>query len=102
MSKAGSDSTRCAKQYGAQNNTARKSAIDERTTRHKGYTNSQRLRMRIEEVFGWGKSIAGMRKTLLRGKRKNQFRLYLIGAAYNLLRVSKLLSGPQSALSAGS
>jgi transposase len=75
----------------AQNNKGRRSAIDGRTTRHAGYSISQRLRMRIEEIFGWGKTIGGLRKTMLRGKIKNQMRAYLIGAAYNLVRMTKLL-----------
>lgn len=80
----------------AQNNTRRRSAIDGRTTRHAGYAISQRLRMKIEECFGWGKTIGGLRKTMLRGIAKNQFRTYLIGAAYNLLRIAKLTT-PQLA-----
>ena len=75
----------------AQNDTYRRSAIDGRTTRHVGYSLSQRLRMRIEEIFGWGKTIGGLRKTLLRGTLKNQLRAYIVGAAYNLLRISSLL-----------
>ena len=45
----------------------RKTAVDGRTLRHPGYAVSQRIRKRIEEVFGWGKEIGGMRRTLLRG-----------------------------------
>ena len=51
----------------AQHTNGRRSAIDERSTRHPGYAVSQRIRKRIEEVFGWGKEIGGMRRTLLRG-----------------------------------
>ena len=75
----------------AQNNKHRRSTIDVRTTRHDGYSMSQRLRMRIEEVFGWGKTIGGLRKTMVRGIAKNQMRAYLIGAVYNLIRIAKLL-----------
>jgi transposase len=75
----------------AQNDTNRRSAIDGRTTRHIGYALSQRLRMRIEEVFGWGKTVGGLRKTTLRGTLKNRMRALLISAAYNLLRIGKLL-----------
>jgi transposase len=74
----------------AQNTTNRRSAIDARTTRHAGYSISQRLRMRIEQVFGWGKTIGGMRRTRLRGIARTQFATYLIGAAYNLLRITNL------------
>jgi hypothetical protein len=75
----------------AQNHKNRRSAIDGRTTRHVGYALSQRLRMRIEEIFGWSKTVGGLRKTLLRGKVKNRMRALLVGAAYNLLRIGKLL-----------
>ena len=51
----------------AQNTSGRRSAIDGRTTRHGGYTVSQRIRKRIEEVFGWIKTIAGQEKTSFRG-----------------------------------
>lgn len=74
----------------AQSTTNRRSAIDGRTTRHAGYSISQRLRMRIEQVFGWGKTIGGMRRTRLRGLARTQFGTYLIGAAYNLLRITNL------------
>jgi len=74
----------------AQNTTNRRSAIDRRTTRHVGYSISQRLRMRIEQVFGWGKTIGGLRRTRVRGLARTQFGTYLIGAAYNLLRITNL------------
>src|SRR6202040_1758346 len=51
----------------AQNTTNRRSAIDGRTTRHPGYAVSERVRKRIEEVFGWTKATAGFRKTHHRG-----------------------------------
>jgi transposase len=68
----------------------RRSAIDGRTTRHVGYGISQRIRMRIETIFGWLKSVGGLRRTRYRGRRKTQFAAYLAGAAYNLMRVSRL------------
>ena len=74
----------------AQNTTNRRSAVAGRTTRHFGYAISQRLRMRIEQVFGWGKTIGGLRRTRLRGLARTQFGSYLIGAAYNLLRITNL------------
>lgn len=74
----------------AQNTTNRRSALDGRTTRHVGYSISQRLRMRIEQVFGWGKTIGGLRRTRVRGLARTQFGTYLIGAAYNLLRITNL------------
>jgi transposase len=75
----------------AQSNNNRRSAIDGRTTRHVGYAMSQRLRMRIEEIFGWGKTVGGLRKTTVRGTAKNQLKTYFVGAVYNLLRIAKLI-----------
>ena len=74
----------------AQNTTNRRSAIDDRTTRHVGSSISQKLRMRIEQVFGWGKTIGGLRRTRVRGLARTKFGTYLIGAAYNLLRITNL------------
>jgi hypothetical protein len=55
----------------AQNeHTHRSSAIDERTTRHAGYAVSQRTRKRVEEIFGWIKTITGLRKTKHRGRKR--------------------------------
>jgi transposase len=72
----------------------RRSAIDERTTRQPGYAISQRFRKRIEEVFGWMKTVGNFRKTRFRGFGPNQIAAYMVGAAYNLLRVAKLLAAP--------
>lgn len=72
----------------------RRSAIDGRTTRHPGYGISQTIRMTIERIFGWTKSAAGFRRTRFRGKRKTQFAAHLTGAAYNLLRISRLRGSP--------
>lgn len=66
------------------------SALDERTTRHEGYRISQRIRKRVEEIFGWMKTIGGFRRTRYKGKRRSQFAVYVVGAAYNLLRISRL------------
>ena len=68
----------------------RGSAIDDRTTRHAGYAISQRIRKRVEEIFGWGKSVGGLRRTRFRGRQRTQLATYLIGAAYNLLRIARL------------
>ena len=70
----------------------RRSAIDARTTRHPGYAVSQRLRKRVEEIFGWTKTTGNFRRTRYRGKARTQLAAYFVGAAYNLLRVAKLLS----------
>lgn len=72
----------------------RRSAIDGRTTRQAGYAVSQRFRKRIEEVFGWMKTVGNFRKTRLRGFGANQIAAYMVGAAYNLLRVARLLASP--------
>jgi transposase len=74
----------------AQNTTNRRSAIDERTTRHDGYTVSQRVRKRIEEIFGWMKTVGGLRKTRYKGQRRTQHAGYLVAAAYNLIRMARL------------
>lgn len=71
-------------------NDRRNSAIDRRTTRHAGYALSQTIRMRIEAIFGWAKSIGGLRRTRLRGRLRTQLAAHIIGAAYNLLRIAKL------------
>jgi transposase len=69
----------------------RKTAIDERTLRHPGYAISQCCRKRIEEVFGWMKMIAGLVKVKVRGLAKVQAVFLFAVAAYNLVRIPKLL-----------
>lgn len=76
----------------AQNQSGRRSAIDGRTTRHPGYAISQRIRKRIEEVFGWSKSSARQGKTRFRGLPRVRFAFTLTVAAYNLVRLPKLLA----------
>jgi transposase len=66
------------------------SAIDGRTTSFQTYAISLRWRMRIEEIFGWMKTVGGLRRTRLRGVQRNQLSAYLVAAAYNLLRMAKL------------
>jgi transposase len=70
----------------------RRSAIDGRTTRPPGYAFSQRCRKRIEEVWGWMKTVGGFRKTRFRGQRRTELAAYLVGAAYNLVRMAKLVT----------
>jgi transposase len=70
----------------------RKTEIDSRTTRHAGYDISQRCRKRIEEVFGWIKSSAGLAKIKLRGRDRVDAAFTLALAAYNLIRLPKLLA----------
>ena len=75
----------------AQNTSnGRHSAIDGRTTRWLGYTISQRIRKRVEEIFGWMKTVGGFRKTRYRGLELVDFAGYLVAAAYNLVRLAKL------------
>lgn len=76
----------------AQNTSARRSAIDRRTTRHKSYATSIRIRKRIEEAFGWIKTVAGQRKTKFRGVKRAGWAFTLAAAAYNLVRIPKLLA----------
>jgi transposase len=75
----------------AQNTTGRSSAIDRRTTRHPGYAMSQRIRKRIEEAFGWIKTIAGQARTKFRGRERVGWAFAFAAAAYNLARLPKLL-----------
>lgn len=82
---------RCVTPHVAQNTSGRRSAIDGRTTRHAGYAASQRIRKRIEEVFGWVKSAAGQGKTRFRGLARVRFAFTLTVAAYNLIRLPRLL-----------
>jgi IS5 family transposase len=70
------------------------SAIDGRTTRHAGYEVSQRKRKRIEEVFGWMKTVGMLRKTRHRGVFKVEWVFTFTAAAYNLVRMRNLLFPP--------
>lgn len=76
-----------------QNDKGRRSAIDGRTTRHAGYQVSLLVRKRIEEVFGWVKTIGGQRKTRYRGTPRVGWMFTLAAAAYDLIRLPKLLGG---------
>ena len=75
----------------AQNTNGRSSAIDGRTTRHAGYAISQRIRKRIEEAFGWIKTVAGQARTKFRGRERVGWAFAFAAAAYNLVRLPKLL-----------
>jgi transposase len=79
----------------AQNTSGRRSAIDGRTTRHPGYVVSLRIRKRIEEAFGWAKTVAGLRKARHRGLPKINWQFIFAMAAYNLIRLPKLLGAAQ-------
>ena len=64
--------------------------LDERTLRHAGYRVSQEKRKRVEEIFGWIKTTANFRRTRYRGRELTQLAAYLVGAAYNLMRIARL------------
>ncbi|MDE3193423.1 MAG: transposase, partial [Chloroflexota bacterium] len=58
---------------------------------------SQRIRKRVEEIFGWMKTIGGFRRTRYRGLARSQLAAYLVGAAYNLVRLAKLIGANAAA-----
>jgi transposase len=68
------------------------SAIDERTTRHQGYAVSQRKRKRVEEIFGWMKTIGLLRKLRHRGQERVEWMFTFTAAVYNLVRARNLLA----------
>ena len=78
----------------AQSTNGRRSAIDGRTTRHSGHAVSQRIRKRVEEAFGWAKTVAGLRKMRHRGLPKVGWQFTLAMAAYDLARLPRLLAQP--------
>ena len=71
----------------------RGSGMDQRTMRHAGYAASQRVRKRIEEVFGWIKGAAGLRQTKHRGRERVGWQFDLATTACNLIRLPRLLTG---------
>jgi len=81
----------------AQNTSGRRSAIDRRTTRHVGYGVSQRKRKRVEEIFGWMKTIGGLRRTRFIGLDLTQLAAYLVASAYNLISMARLISSAAAA-----
>ena len=74
----------------------RRSALDRRTSRHAGYAASQRVRKRVEEVFGWLKTVGGGRKLHYCGVARNGLWAEMALAAYNLVRMAKLMPPPSS------
>jgi transposase len=80
-----------------QNTSGRRSAIDRRTTRHVGYAISQCIRKRVEEIFGWMKTVGGFRRTRYRGLERTQLAGYLVATAYNLVRMARLAATTSSA-----
>ena len=85
----------------ARNTSGRRSAIDGRTTRHGGYAVSQRIRKRVEEIFGWMKTVGGFRRTRYRGLDRTGLAGYLVATAYNLVRMAKVAHGATAASLAG-
>ena len=73
---------------------ARKTAVDGRTTRHPGYSISQCIRKWIEEIFGWVKSVGGLDQLKVRGIAKANTTFILALAAYDLIRLPKILEVP--------
>lgn len=73
---------------------AKGSAIDGRTTRHKGYQVSQVIRKRVEEIFGWKKTVGTQRKTRFRGLERVECDFTLAASAYNLVRLRNLIWAP--------
>lgn len=71
-------------------NEKKGNCIDGRTTRHEGYSVSQRIRKRVEETFGWMKTVGGFRKTRFKGVARTQLASLLVACAYNLLRIANL------------
>ena len=64
--------------------------LDGRTTQRESYRASQRLRKRVEEIFGWMKTVGGLRRTRYKGKERTQAWAYFVASSYNLLRLAKL------------
>ena len=78
----------------ARNTSGRRSVLDGRTTRHQGYRQSLRARKRIEECFGWMKTVGAGRKLRYIGLDKNQLWATLTAVAYNLVRMAKFEPSP--------
>jgi hypothetical protein len=81
----------CVTPHVAQNMSGRSSAIDGRTTRHKGYALSQQKRKLIEEAFGWGKCYGGLARPMRHGTARMGFLFTFAMAAYDLIRLPRLL-----------
>ena len=78
----------------APNTTRQRCTIDGRTTRHPGHVTSQRIRKRIEEPFGWIKTIAGGRKLRYIGRARNRAWFLMTAAVYNIIRITALDATP--------
>ena len=82
----------CHPACGAEHQRASRLNIDGRTTRHAGYRISQVIRKRIEEANGWIKEVGGMAQTKLRGVQRVEWLFVFKAAAYNLIRLPRLLA----------
>jgi len=89
--------TRKVTPHVTQNTSGRRSAIDGRTTHHVGYAISQCIRKRVEEIFGWMKTVGGFRRTRYRGLERAQLAGYLVATAYNLVRMVRLVAAATAA-----
>ena len=78
----------------AQHTAGRRSASDGRTTSRPGSLTSQRVRKRVEEVFGWVKTVGAFRRTRYRGQARAQLAGCLVAAAYHLVRLARLVPRP--------
>ena len=85
----------------AQNLSRRRSAIDGRTTCRPGYKVSQRIRKRVEEIFGWMKTVGGSRKLRYKGTARNGLWFETLATAYNLVRMARLRQLPEKMIAAG-
>ena len=78
----------------AQRGDRQVAGLDGRTTRTLGYQTSQQIRKRVEECIGWMKEIGGLRRVKVRGTRRVSLHGWLVGAAYNLVRMGRLAVAP--------
>jgi hypothetical protein len=92
MTRAGSSRRLDSLQRRRTSRKTRSRTLDGRTTRHAGYAISQRVRKRIEEVFGWMKTIGGLRKLHHRGGARVNWQFLFAAAPYNLVRMRTLLA----------
>jgi hypothetical protein len=84
---------KCVTPHVAENDKGRRSAIDGRTTRHAGYAQSQQRRKLTEEAFGWAKTIGGLARPMRRGLARMGFAFTFAMAAYDLVRLPRLIDG---------
>ena len=76
--------------HAARKDRVQVAGLDGRTTDRAGYLTSQRIRKRVEEIFGWMKTVGGLRRTRYRGVERTQAWAYFVAGTYNLLRITNL------------